>query len=198
VQGTPAVTSRSTTSRLISRTFVCTHGPTTMRLEPELWDMLVEIARREGLSTSALLRKIDASRGNNPRTSACRVYILNYCYNLMVDGRNNYGDYSQFPEQRQDRTVPKMEVTKPAWVASNTQDPRHAPHCPEVHQRRPLQPSDSNAVLSASRLRNPTAVAAGGANAPSGLTSLPISYKSSRNSNVVESETISHFDPINW
>jgi predicted DNA-binding ribbon-helix-helix protein len=66
-------------SRLVTRNLLCAQGRTTMRLEPEFWDMLREISRREGLSLNAIMRDIDATRGGHGRTGAFRVFILNYC-----------------------------------------------------------------------------------------------------------------------
>ena len=50
-------------------------GRTTMRLEPELWEALDEICRRERLSLSELVRRVDQ---NGSRTSSVRVYTLVY------------------------------------------------------------------------------------------------------------------------
>ena len=46
-----------------------------MRLEPELWDALDEICRREHLSLSELVRRVHV-HGN--RTSSVRTYALAY------------------------------------------------------------------------------------------------------------------------
>ncbi len=62
-------------SRLLVRTICVASGRTTMRLEPELWDALDEICRRERLTLSELVRRVHV-RGN--RTSAVRTYALAY------------------------------------------------------------------------------------------------------------------------
>jgi predicted DNA-binding ribbon-helix-helix protein len=49
-----------------------------MRLEPELWDALMEICEREGHDVSALVRQVEDAGHSGGRTSAVRVYILNY------------------------------------------------------------------------------------------------------------------------
>jgi predicted DNA-binding ribbon-helix-helix protein len=54
-------------------------GPTTIRLEPEFWQVLQEISELEGVSINAIMQKIDATRGTFGRTGACRVFILQYC-----------------------------------------------------------------------------------------------------------------------
>ena len=65
-------------SRLVNRNVVAERGRTSLRLEPELWDMLSEICEREGHDISALVRQIEASGHAGGRTSAVRVYIANY------------------------------------------------------------------------------------------------------------------------
>lgn len=67
-----------TTSRLINRNVVAVRGRTSMRLEPELWDALTEICEREERDMSTLVRQVEASGHAGGRTSAIRVYILNY------------------------------------------------------------------------------------------------------------------------
>jgi predicted DNA-binding ribbon-helix-helix protein len=67
-----------TTSRLVNRNVVAERGRTSMRLEPELWDMLSEICEREAQDMSTLVRQIEAAGHAGGRTSAVRVYIANY------------------------------------------------------------------------------------------------------------------------
>ena len=65
-------------SRLVNRNVVAERGRTSMRLEPELWDMLTEICERESQDMSTLVRQIEASGHAGGRTSAVRIYIANY------------------------------------------------------------------------------------------------------------------------
>ncbi|HEX2944245.1 MAG TPA: ribbon-helix-helix domain-containing protein [Rhodopila sp.] len=65
-------------SRLINRNVVAERGRTSMRLEPELWDALTEICDREMQDMSTLVRKVEAAGHAGGRTSAVRVFILNY------------------------------------------------------------------------------------------------------------------------
>jgi predicted DNA-binding ribbon-helix-helix protein len=67
-------------SRLVNRNVVAERGRTSMRLEPELWDMLHEICERESQDMSTLVRQIEAAGHVGGRTSAVRVYIANYFY----------------------------------------------------------------------------------------------------------------------
>ena len=65
-------------STLVNRNIVAERGRTSMRLEPELWDALSEICRRERTSPSELCRRIERAGIPGGRTSAIRVYILRY------------------------------------------------------------------------------------------------------------------------
>ena len=69
-----------TLSRLINRNVVAERGRTSMRLEPELWDKLTEICEREAQDISTLVRRIEATGHAGGRTSAVRVFILEYFY----------------------------------------------------------------------------------------------------------------------
>jgi predicted DNA-binding ribbon-helix-helix protein len=67
-----------TVSRLVNRNVVAERGRTSMRLEPELWDALLEICEREGQDMSTLVRKVEARGHAGGRTSAVRVFVLDY------------------------------------------------------------------------------------------------------------------------
>ncbi|MFM8376891.1 MAG: ribbon-helix-helix domain-containing protein [Phenylobacterium sp.] len=49
---------------------------TSLALEPEFWAALEALAADRGLRLSVLLAEIDASRGERPLASACRVAAL--------------------------------------------------------------------------------------------------------------------------
>jgi predicted DNA-binding ribbon-helix-helix protein len=52
---------------------------TSMRLEPEMWSALSEIARAEGMGMNELVSTIATSGGRNGSlTSAVRVFIMGY------------------------------------------------------------------------------------------------------------------------
>ncbi|HJS85500.1 MAG TPA: ribbon-helix-helix domain-containing protein [Acetobacteraceae bacterium] len=65
-------------SRLVNRNVVAGSGRTSMRLEPELWDALAEICEREGRGIHDLIRGIDGQRERGGRTSAVRVFVVQY------------------------------------------------------------------------------------------------------------------------
>jgi predicted DNA-binding ribbon-helix-helix protein len=49
-----------------------------MRLEPELWDALEEICRREKLTLGEVVKQVEQRGHPGGRTSAVRVYVLGY------------------------------------------------------------------------------------------------------------------------
>jgi predicted DNA-binding ribbon-helix-helix protein len=49
-----------------------------MRLEPELWDALLEVCQREGRDLNQVIRNVDSMRFAGTRTSAVRVFLLHY------------------------------------------------------------------------------------------------------------------------
>ena len=65
-------------SRLVNRNVVAGRGRTSMRLEPELWDALHEVCRRQSIDMSELVRGIEAAGHAGGRTSAVRVFLLQY------------------------------------------------------------------------------------------------------------------------
>jgi len=68
-------------SRLKNRVVVNAQGKrTSIRLEPEFWDALAEIAKQSGKSLGALVTEIDAKspRVTGERTSEIRRFILGW------------------------------------------------------------------------------------------------------------------------
>ncbi len=65
-------------SRLVNRNINATSGRTSMRLEPEFWDALGEICHREARVLADLIRDIEQKASSVSRTSAVRVYVLQY------------------------------------------------------------------------------------------------------------------------
>lgn len=65
-------------SRLVNRNVVAERGRTSMRLEPELWEALLEICDREDQDLNTIVRKVEAAGHAGGRTSAVRVFLLRY------------------------------------------------------------------------------------------------------------------------
>lgn len=65
-------------TRLINRNITAAHGRTSMRLEPELWDALEDMCRRERLTLTEAVQHIDGCGLPGSRTSAVRVTLIRY------------------------------------------------------------------------------------------------------------------------
>lgn len=65
-------------STLISRNITLADRRTSIRLEPEMWDALAEICKREGRSINDICSEVDVSRSQSCLTAGVRVYIINY------------------------------------------------------------------------------------------------------------------------
>ena len=65
-------------SRLINRNIIAESGRSSMRLEPEIWDALFEICKRQNMAMATLVKKVDGGREIGGRTSAIRVFAFNY------------------------------------------------------------------------------------------------------------------------
>ena len=63
---------------LINRNITVNGHRTSIRLEPEFWAGLSDIARRENLTIDQLCGEVDRGAGNLSRTAAIRVFIASY------------------------------------------------------------------------------------------------------------------------
>lgn len=65
-------------SPLVTRNVNVGGRRTSVRLEPDLWEALRDIAAREQRSLHEICTDIDRTRGGTRLTSAMRIYIVNY------------------------------------------------------------------------------------------------------------------------
>ena len=65
-------------SRLVNRNVNATSGRTSMRLEPEVWDAIREICLRDDIDLGEMIKRVEQSEPVGGRTSAVRVYVLQY------------------------------------------------------------------------------------------------------------------------
>lgn len=72
----------STTLR--SRNIIVGSHRTSMRLEPEMWEGLTDIARRERITINELCSRVNSRRRQSSLTSAMRVFILAYYRQLAA------------------------------------------------------------------------------------------------------------------
>ena len=99
-----------TASRLINRNVVAKRGRTSMRLEPELWEALVEIAAREGKDVSSLVRKVEADDHPGGRTSAVRVFVLAYFREAATESGHAEVGHGAIPPPRAEAPMRVLEM----------------------------------------------------------------------------------------
>ena len=61
---------------LVKRSLSLSGHQTSVALEPEFWLALEQMAAAQGMAVSALLRRLDETRGERPLASAARVAAL--------------------------------------------------------------------------------------------------------------------------
>lgn len=79
---------------------------TSIRLEPELWDALHDIGRRERLTRAQLLAFIASRRSGSSLSSAVRVFISTYYWELSETTRG----------QVRAMKMPSTHVAMTGWV----------------------------------------------------------------------------------
>ncbi len=65
-------------SHIIKRSVVLNGSKTSVSLENKFWDALQEIARREKLTTSALVERVAGNRESGNLSSEIRLFVLEY------------------------------------------------------------------------------------------------------------------------
>ena len=60
------------------RNIVVAGHRTSVRLEPVMWDALLEIARHRETNVNQLVTEIDRQRNSSSLTAAIRVYIVDF------------------------------------------------------------------------------------------------------------------------
>jgi predicted DNA-binding ribbon-helix-helix protein len=101
-------------SRLVNRNVIAGGGRTSMRLEPELWDALHEIGKREEHDVSTLVRQVEAAGHAGGRTSAVRVFITTYFRSATTELGHAAVGHGSLPLRR---TPERPELNAPSWYA---------------------------------------------------------------------------------
>ena len=84
-------------SSIIKRSVVIRSHKTSVSLEQPFWDAFRDIAESEHVSTSALLRKVDAERNSANLSSAIRVFVLAHMRDLADARRPQQQDGERAP-----------------------------------------------------------------------------------------------------
>lgn len=80
-----AAAGRESGNTLVIRNVTVSGHRTSMRLEPEMWDALEEICRRESRTMHEVCSLIDARRTTSSLTGAMRVFILGYFRSAVTE-----------------------------------------------------------------------------------------------------------------
>ncbi len=91
-----------TVSRLVNRNVLAERGRTSMRLEPELWDMLSEICERESQDMGTVIRRIEAVNHAGGRTSAVRIFIVSYFHAAATEAGHIAAGHGSLKPQMQE------------------------------------------------------------------------------------------------
>ncbi len=79
-------------SRLVSRNVTVNGRRTSLRLEPEIWEGLAEIAQREHTTINEVVARVDRQRGEAGLTSNVRIFVFSYFRNAATErGHANAG-----------------------------------------------------------------------------------------------------------
>lgn len=65
-------------SNLISRNVIVNGRRTSLRLEPEMWEALDEVAQRENQTINEVVGALDRTRADGSLTSEVRAFVLSY------------------------------------------------------------------------------------------------------------------------
>jgi predicted DNA-binding ribbon-helix-helix protein len=83
---------------LINRNITVGQLRTSVRLEPEFWDALAEISRRERVSIDRICTLVDGHTGDLGRTAAIRVFIASYFADLRERAEAPVVEVASLPE----------------------------------------------------------------------------------------------------
>ena len=90
---------------LLNRTITVDGHRTSIRLEPEFWAGLAEIADREQQTIDQLCTDIDRGAGGLSRTAAVRVFITSYM--VKAAGQATEQPQQTFPAATDDYATPR-------------------------------------------------------------------------------------------
>ncbi len=76
---------RRARSGLVNHNIVIDGRRTSVRLEPQMWDALNEIVRREGRTVHDICTEVDTDRVQWTFSASLRVYILTYFRSAAKD-----------------------------------------------------------------------------------------------------------------
>jgi len=107
-------------SSLVSRNVTVAGHRTSMRLEPEMWDALSEICRRERLTIHDVCTAVDARRTASTLTAALRVFVMGYYRTACTeDGHIRVGHGGDLGPVSEFTSRPMVAREQPALSATS-------------------------------------------------------------------------------
>ncbi len=103
-------------SKLVNRNVTAHRGRTSMRLEPEVWDALEEIRQREQVSLGELVRTVEARGHEGGRTSAVRVFVVDYFRAAATDAGHGAAGHGALPARQRRPAQTAVSADAPAPV----------------------------------------------------------------------------------
>jgi predicted DNA-binding ribbon-helix-helix protein len=93
-------------SRMIPRSVLIAGSKTSLRLEEAFWVGLQEIADKRSMTLSDLIGTIDAQREGGNRSSAVRVFVLEYYRGQVSDANSAISVPNPLPPPASPREPP--------------------------------------------------------------------------------------------
>ncbi|MDY0882447.1 ribbon-helix-helix domain-containing protein [Dongia soli] len=87
---------------MIARNVTVAGRRTSLRLEPEMWDALLEIGTRENLSLHQLCTEVNRHRGESSLTASIRAYALAYFRAAATERGHRSAGHGGLPRRRAD------------------------------------------------------------------------------------------------
>jgi len=94
----PALAGRQR-STLINRNVTVAGRRTSIRLEPQMWEALHQICRREAKTLNELVTGVNDHRAASSLTAAIRVYLLSYYRAAATDEGHRLAGHGESPRQ---------------------------------------------------------------------------------------------------
>ena len=97
--GGPLARNSKTMTRLVTRNINTGTARTSMRLEPEFWEALRALCKREGLTYGDLANRAITDSPDKSRSSAVRCYLIRYFQEAGTDEGHVDAGHGLMPRQ---------------------------------------------------------------------------------------------------
>jgi predicted DNA-binding ribbon-helix-helix protein len=128
----------SVKSTLVSRNITISGRRTSVRLEPEMWASLAEIAKRERCTTHEVCSLVSMRKKENTSlTAAIRVFIMLYFCAASTEGGHERAGHGDFDAMRARARLADSKNTVPTrqkyWPSKGYMPPASPPYKAEIN-----------------------------------------------------------------